>query len=203
MSTSSRHLKGTAGVELTLYMGQIHVRNPLRGMGGDTLSPFIRDLESKKPHQVNEAVHSDHLNIGYSRGLGGALRSHEQSLLTSVSGGDRGVDGPAHGPYEAVQRQLSKEGRRLDLIGRYQPLQSKQGGGKDQVVARPRLVKVGGGEVRDEALLGPTIATGLEGRPYPMPGFTNAGRGEPRDVYPGQPVLSADLNLDQHTVDPK
>ena len=124
-------------------------------------------------HILRTAGRVDGQSLGHG-GLGGVFGRQKQLLHAVLHSGHRHGQNAGHGAQRAVQSQLSQK-RPLTAGGGQLALRGHDAHKHRQIVHRPGLAHVGGGQVDGDAAGGPLIVQVFDGAAHPLTAFLHGG----------------------------
>ena len=149
----------------------------------------------KEVHHLQRRPHPVDLNPFHDARLGGVVRREENPLKPLFRRHNRHRQRPGHPPDRPVQRQLPEEDRPRK-VGHGAAGRPEQRKVDRQVVNRPGLVQVGGGEVDGDFGRRDLKPGVFQGRLHPVAALLDGGVRQPHHLEPRQPPRQIGLHLD-------
>ena len=187
-------LHGAAGFALAAHVGHVRPQPdavlivPLgrcRGQG--------RCAAEVQHHVLRTAGRVDGQALGHG-GLGGVFGGQKQLPHAVLHRGQRHRQHAGHGAQRAVQPQLAQK-RPLTAGGGQLALRGHDAHKHRQIVHRPGLAHVGGGQIDGDAAGGPLIVQVLDGTAHPLTALLHGGVRQTHQIELRQPARKVGFDL--------
>ncbi len=201
--SGGRHLQGPLHVLLPLDVAEVHaLPGHLRRLLGQAVGANGSDgaVAAQVADELRQAGHGQDVHPADERRLSEVRLRHED-LLAALLAGQRDHRKDAVGvAHQPVERELAQEEGARD-VGRGLPGGEDDAHGDGQVVGRPLLANVGGGQVDRDALLGELEPGVADGGAHPLLRLLDRRVGQADDVEGGHAGGDVHLHLDQGPVE--
>ena len=194
VAAARRNLQRALRLRLPLHIGKIRQRGLCLRVGAVGLGGFYRLMPAQVLEQSENVRHRVDGQSLDDRALPRVFRRDKHVLKAEAAGLDRHRQHAAHGAQRAGKRELADKdaavGAGAELTGHFQ-----QGDQQRQVVNRPLLAPVGGGEVHRDAADRKVEAAVLQRGPHAVARFLDGGVRQTDEVKGREPGGDVGLHL--------